>query len=234
MPVSDQTPEEVAEVRQAIQTPRAAGIAGIVFAVLFVLALVLGWISVPPSSGYSSAVASARSHKNLVLLALGLIPFAGIAFLWFIGVVRARIGEAEDRFFASVFLGSGLLFIGMIFVWAAIATGLVETVSGSGGNLITPGMWLFGRRTAYTLQSIYAMRMAAVFMISTSTILFRARLVPRWLPWSGYTIAAALILVIGFFNFIELLFPVWVFALSTYVLLVQAPAAETRVAAAAT
>jgi hypothetical protein len=151
--------------------------------------------------------------------------------LWFIGVVRARIGEAEDKFFSTVFLGSGLLFISMIFVWGAIATGLVETVSGSGATLLTPAQWLFGRRTAYTLQSIYAMRMAAVFTISTSTILFRARLVPRWLPWSGYAIAAALILVVGFFNWIEFLFPAWVFALSAYVLVVQADSPRSRAAA---
>lgn len=48
-----------------------------------------------------------------MLLALGLVPFAGIAFLWFIGVLRDRVGVAEDRFFATVFLGSGLLFVGM-------------------------------------------------------------------------------------------------------------------------
>jgi hypothetical protein len=29
-----------------------------------------------------------------VSLALGLLPFAGIAFLWFIGVVRDRLGPA--------------------------------------------------------------------------------------------------------------------------------------------
>jgi hypothetical protein len=228
--VSDQTLEDVAEVREAIRTPRAAGIAGIIFAVLFVSALVLGWLSVPTSSGYATAVASARSHKSLVLIALGLIPFAGIAFLWFIGVVRTRIGESEDKFFSSVFLGSGLLFIGMIFVWAAIATGLIETVSPSHGAVLSPGLWLFGRRTAYTLQSIYSMRMAAVFMMSTSTILLRARLVPRWIPWSGYGIAAALIFLISFINWIELLFPAWVFALSVYVLVVQEQLPGSRAA----
>ena len=54
---------------------------------------------------------------------MNLIPFAGIAFLWFIGVLRDRIGEREDRFFATVFLGSGLLFVAMLFVAAAIAAG---------------------------------------------------------------------------------------------------------------
>ena len=48
-------------------------------------------------------------------LALNIIPFAGIAFLWFMGVLRDRFGQQEDRFFATVFLGSGLLFLAMLF-----------------------------------------------------------------------------------------------------------------------
>jgi hypothetical protein len=49
-----------------------------------------------------------KTSSNKVGLALNLVPFAGIAFLWFIGVLRDRLGELEDRFFATVFLGSGL------------------------------------------------------------------------------------------------------------------------------
>ena len=63
------------------------------------------------------------SKRRLVAIALNLLPFAGIAFLWFIGVVRDRLGEGEDRFFATVFLGSGLLFVAMLFVSGADAVG---------------------------------------------------------------------------------------------------------------
>ena len=62
-------------------------------------------------------------------IALNLVPFAGIAFLWFIGVLRDRIGEREDRFFATVFLGSGLLFVAMIFVAAGIGGALEELLA---------------------------------------------------------------------------------------------------------
>ena len=75
-----------------------------------------------------------------VAIALNLVPFAGIAFLWFIGVLRDRIGEHEDRFFATVFLGSGLLFVAMIFVAAAITGAVIgdETSSPPGGE---PWRW---------------------------------------------------------------------------------------------
>ena len=51
-----------------------------------------------------------------------LAPFAGIMFLWFVAVVRDQIGEREDRFFATVFFGSGLLFVALLFAAAAVAT----------------------------------------------------------------------------------------------------------------
>jgi len=49
---------------------------------------------------------------RIALVGVDLAPFAGIAFLWFIAVVRNLIGDREDRFFATVFLDSGLLFVG--------------------------------------------------------------------------------------------------------------------------
>lgn len=64
-------------------------------------------------------------------------------------MVRDRIGEGEDRFFATVFLGSGLLFVAMLFATGAVVAGLVL----SGENLPAPGVWSFGRRVSYTLLS---------------------------------------------------------------------------------
>jgi len=61
-----------------------------------------------------------------------LAPLAGITFLWFIAVVRDRMGQQEDRFFASVFLGSGLLFIAMYFAAIGVAVGLLSEQWASG------------------------------------------------------------------------------------------------------
>jgi hypothetical protein len=100
----------------SLRTPRAAAAAGIVFSLLLGLALVLLIISAPPDTATEGAWLTDTSQRATIALALNLVPFAGIAFLWFIGVVRDRIGQREDRFFASVFLGSGLLFVAMLFV----------------------------------------------------------------------------------------------------------------------
>ena len=96
---------------RALRTPRAAAFAGIAFSVLFTVALVLVRAAVPADPSDAGRWLTDGSRREAVLLALGLVPFAGIAFLWFVGVLRDRVGEAEDRFFATVFLGSGLLFV---------------------------------------------------------------------------------------------------------------------------
>src|SRR6516162_11893576 len=103
-----------------LRTPRAAAIAGILFALLLGLAFVLIFISQPADPATPGAWLSDPSRRDAVAVALNLVPFAGIAFLWFIGVVRDRIGQQEDRFFATVFLGSGLLFVALLFVASAV------------------------------------------------------------------------------------------------------------------
>jgi hypothetical protein len=205
-------------VAQAIRTPRAAAIAGIAFSVLFAAALVLVRTAVPHDPADAGEWLADSSRRDAVLLGLGLVPFAGIAFLWFVGVVRDRLGDAEDRFFATAFLGSGLLFVGMIFVASALAAGLVASAGDDASSLVASGGWAVGRRATHELVVVYAMRMAAVFTLATSTILLRTRLAPRWLMASGYVSAILLLLTVGSVPGIELVFPAWVLALSLYVL----------------
>jgi hypothetical protein len=96
-------------IKTSLTTPRAAAIAGIIFSVLLLTSLVLIRISVPANPQDAGEWLS--SSWKTVNLALNRLPFAGISFLWFIGVVRDRLGSNEDRFFATVFLGCGLLFL---------------------------------------------------------------------------------------------------------------------------
>jgi hypothetical protein len=207
-------------VARAIRTPRAAALAGIAFSVLFATALVLVRTAVPAVPGDAGAWLSDSSRRDAVLLALGFVPVAGIAFLWFVGVLRDRVGDAEDRFFATAFLGSGLLFVGMLFVASSVAAGVIASAADHADELLSSGSWDVGRRVTNELM-VYAMRMAGVFTLATSTILLRTRLAPRWLVASGYVVAVALLLTVGYLDWIELVFPAWMFVLSLYVLLVS-------------
>ncbi len=151
-------------------------------------------------------------------IALNLVPFAGIAFLWFIGVLRDRIGEREDRLFATVFLGSGLLFVGMLFVAAAVAGG---TIAASSSALPSADTLALSRNVTGSLLNVYAMRMAAVFTLSTVNIARRTAIVSRWLTLAGLVCALALLIGIGISPWVELLFPAWILALSLDVLIAE-------------
>ena len=203
---------------RALRTPRSAAAAGIVFSVLFTTALVLIHVSVPLDPTDNGEWVTDGSRRDAVRVALSLVPFAGIAFLWFIGVVRDRIGEAEDRFFATVFLGSGLLFVAMLFASAAVAAALVAGVEDDAGSLLTSGAWELGRHLSHDLLVVYAMRMAAVFMIATSTILLRTGNGPRWLTGSGFAGAVLILVAANLIPWIEVLFPAWLFVLSVHIL----------------
>jgi hypothetical protein len=199
-----------------LRTPRAAAAAGIVFSAFLIAALVLLRLSVPARPGAPGAWLTDAGRRTAVVIALNLVPFAGIAFLWFIGVIRDRIGGREDRFFATVFLGSGLLFVGMLFVAAAVAGGLFAAASASGPP--DAGTLAVGRNTTETLLNVYSMRMAAVFTLTTVTIARRTRIVSRWLEVAGLATALVLLVGTGISAWVELLFPAWILALSIDIL----------------
>jgi hypothetical protein len=199
---------------RALRTPRAAAVAGILFALLLATALCLVRVAVPLAARDAGTWLADPRSRRLVVLALNLVPFSGVAFLWFIGVVRDRIGELEDRFFATVFLGSGLLFIAMLFVASALTAGFLAGGFGpEGPGARVDGSGFSGRIGPLIMQT-YAMRMAAVFTISTVTIGLRTGFLPAWLGYSGYGIALVLFLVIEVTPWVELLFPLWIFLLS--------------------
>lgn len=210
---------------QRTRAPKAAGIAGVVFSILLIISLVLLLTAIPTSANGERLWWTGR--QDHLLLALNLIPFAGIAFLWFIGVVRDRLGEGEDQFFATIFLGSGLLFVALLFVSAALIGSVVM-----GSQSLAPG--LEGVSEAYsrqpyhyagsTLFSTYGIRMAGVFMISTSTLFLRTHAIPAWMAWLGYGLAAIMLFRIGqidHLGWVVLGFPLWVLLVSIYILVVS-------------
>jgi hypothetical protein len=197
----------------SLRTPRAAAFAGILFALLLGLALALIRISKPSNPATAGQWLTNQSLRSTVTIALNLVPFAGIAFLWFIGVVRDRVGQLEDRFFASVFLGSGLLFIAMLFIAAALEGGLIAEAARSAA---APGPYPLAvtRHVTILLVQVYAMRMAAVFTISTATITLRTGVVGKGIGVSGYAAAIVMLVSTGLIPWIELLFPAWILVLS--------------------
>jgi hypothetical protein len=206
--------------RQRLKTPRAAAVAGIVFALLYTTSLVLIRISIPAELGADNA-AWLQEHSGRIVFALNLIPYAGIAFLWFIGVLRDRLGEYEDRLFATVFLGSGLMFLALNFVGAALAGGLLSSYALAPDVLVESGVFGYGRSVMYHIINVYAIRMAGVFMISLGTIWLRTGIMHRGWAFLTYTLALVLLLSIGYSLWVTLIFPGWVLAISVTFLIMN-------------
>ena len=211
---------EIKLTPNAVRTPRAAAIAGILFALLLGTALVLLRHAVPADPADSGTWLTDASRRNSVGLALNLVPFAGISFLWFIGALRDRLGDKEDKFFATLFLGSGFLFVGMLFVLAALGGGLLELAAEHQGSPPLQ-VWEFGRPTAYSLLTTCAMRMAGVLAFATSTIALHTGLFHRWLALTGFLVGLLSLLAVGPVPWLELAFPVWTLAINLNILAVS-------------
>ena len=104
------------------------------------------------------------------------MPFAGISFLWFVGVIRDLLGEHEDQFFATVFFGSSLLFLAMVFVSSAIAAAILASANARTGVGLHQDVVLLSQAIMRQISNVYALRMASVFMMSLATIWLRTRM----------------------------------------------------------
>jgi len=202
-----------------LTTPKAASIAGILFAILFAASVALIRISLPP--GPVDGTLWQENQANLLKFGLILMPFAGISFLWFVGVVRDRLGVYEDQFFSTIFYGSALLFLAMVFSATAV-TGGIATAYAANPDLLKIGeIYAFGRALVGQFFSIYALRMAGVFVISLGTIWLRTGVMPRWLSLITFLFALVLILSASLNLWMVMVFPAWVFIISSYILVLN-------------
>ncbi len=210
-------PENHALTGAHLKTPKSAAIAGIAFSLLmFTIFWLLRWsIPVDPLEPGAWLTTNTRT----IALALNLVPFAGVAFLWFIGVLRDRLGQQEDRFFATVFFGSGLLFLAMLFAAAAVIGAVTLVASTIDPDELTHSTtFRFARAATYIITNVYSIKMAAVFMFSTSTVVIYTGIVPRWIAYIGYLLAMLLLVGSFYISWSFAVLPVWVFLVSTYVL----------------
>ena len=226
-PVEPSQPGDSASVELVIdqagrqlRAPWAASIAGLLFAVLFTLALLLMRSSplVDADDAELARLFAAGRDLSFVVGGLYLAPFSGIAFLWFVAVIRDQVGEREDRFFATVFFGSGLLFVALVFAASAAASALVVGVRYL--NLPPPSAadMAVMRSLSYTLLFAFSTRAAAVFLISAATVGFRSSTFPNWFAWTGYVLGVVLLVVVTILDWAILVLPAWVAVVSLFIL----------------
>lgn len=197
-----------------MSSPRAIALAGVLFAVLFATSLALMRSVLPETLLTDEDWYGAGAGR--LGLAIGIMPFAGIAFLYFVGVLRDTFGDSEDKLFSSVFLGSGILFIAMAFLATGMAGALLATIEAdvnTDASVVT-----FGRAIMLQISNVYALRMAGVFMISLGTLWLRTGALPKWASFTTYVVALVLLFVVSLSLWVTLIFPAWAFAVSVYLL----------------
>jgi hypothetical protein len=204
------------KVERRAATLVAGAIAGILFAVLFSISLVL-MITTMTDLKHDTGAWLATGARQFEF-AVELIPFAGLFFLWFIAVARERLGRFEDQFFSTVFLGSGLLFLAMIFAAAATAGAMVASYAADPVRFVAGGTYLYARFVVAQIFNVYALRMAAVFLLSQATLWIRTGVMPRWMAFVTYAVAFVLMFIVTQSLWIILVFPAWVFAVSVFIL----------------
>ena len=211
---------EPASLTRELRTPRSAAVAGIIFAVILATVIALIHSAIPPNGDPTTWVGNS-GRRHTVSIALSLIPFAGIAFLWFIGVIRTRLGALEDKLFATVFLGSGLLFVALLFSAAAVLGSVLRMYDSP--RPVSPDTLRWAQLLAVELLGTFGARMAAVFILSVTTVGHRVGVNPRWLTVFGYLSALVLLVSPPLPRWGQLLFPAWVLALSITIWVASAP-----------
>ncbi len=211
-------------VARALRQPKAAAIAGLAFGLILATVLVLLQSTAPATVAESAQWTADLARRDAVVTALTLIPFAGIAFLWFIAVVRSELGRREDRFFETVFLGSGLLFVAMLFAAAAVLSAVLALEDG--GVTVSSDTAAASWALASALIGQFGARMAAVFALAVSTAGRRVGSLPRPVAALGYLCGLLLLVTPPLPRWALLLFPLWVITLSVLVLLRRPQVAE--------
>ena len=207
-------------VRRELRSPRSAAIAGIVFSLLMIIGMVLiyGITRDVPQDITKNWL---ETWSDAASVALTMVPFAGIAFLWFTGVIRDRLGEHEDRFFATIFLSSGIITVVLLFIWAAIFGAIMSTTSLAAVGLADDDVYVFGFALMNRIISNYALRMAGVYMTAIGTLWHRSGVMPRWLTITTYVLALGFLLAAGWAREARFIFPAWVFVVSVYILILN-------------
>lgn len=219
--------ERTAKVANRLETPRAAGVAGLLFSALFVAALLLA--RTRPAAGSSAEEIAdfyLEDRGRVALVGLYLVPFAGIAFLWFVAAIRSHLGEREDRFFATALLGSGILFVAMLFAASAAAGSLVAGVKFLDQPPPSADAIVLARSMGFAFLFVFGVRVAAVFMLVASTIGLRTGFLPRWLVVAGYAGGVVFLFTVTYVELLALILPVWVTAVSVVILRAGSPSRE--------
>jgi hypothetical protein len=207
-------------VRREVRSPRSAAIAGIIYALLTGASMILLWgaVNADPAEMSGEWLEAWSGKATVVLL---LIPFAGFAFLWFTGVMRDLLGDLEDKFFATVFLGTGILVVGLMYVWAAAFGAIFGTYALAADLLADYDVFVYALVFVSEIINSFALRAEGMYMLSIGLLWTTTKVVPSWLSIITIIVSVPFLLFAAFISVAPFVFPAWVLLVSVYILILN-------------
>jgi len=211
--------EKNRKVKKRLNSPRAASAAGIIFSLLMLTVLLMSDRFAEVNTE-NIATEWVEIWSGTASLAITMISFAGIAFLWFTGVIRDRLGDQEDQFFATIFLSSGIILVLLFFMWGAILGAIVNTEVLLTTQVATH-LYIFVFALMNEILGNYALRVASIYMFSICTLWTKTGVMPRWLTILTYILAFGFLVTSQSIREAKFIFPAWVFLVSVYILILN-------------
>lgn len=211
-------------VRRRFVSIEAAAVAGFICAAGWSIAL-RGLLASPDLDASDAVIAEYYADPDAgrsAVVMLQVLVLATVAFMWFVGVIRHRIGEFEPKLFGTVFFGASVLIAGVLFVGAALLAApsvLLEI----GNKTPDPAASSMSRAAAATMLSVFAPRVATLVMFSTAGLGRATGALPRWLVWLTYVVGVVEFVNVTIAQPTIYVFPAWI-ALVSVVLIVRPPA----------
>jgi hypothetical protein len=211
------------QLRRRFGSIHAAAVAGIICATGWSAALA-GLLSAPGIGASDEDIVAYyadTSASTAALVWVQVMVFATIAFLWFVGVVRGRLGDREPKLFGTVFFGASILLAGLLFVGASFLAAPAVLVS-VGGRAPAPDVVALTRAAAAVVLSVFAPRVATLVMFATAGLGRATGALPPWLVWLTYLVGAVEFVNVTVAVPTIYVMPAWV-AVVSVVLLVRRP-----------
>ena len=206
-------------VRREVRSPRAAVFAGIGYAILMYIIMISTYTAKIQPEDISREWL--ENWSDTASLVIALVPFAGIAFLWFTGVVRDQLSYQEGRFFATLFFGSGIIHVVLLFIWSAVFGAVMVTRDMPAVGEAGSGIYVFGFVLMNEIIGNYLLRMSGIYMTAIGALWGRTGLMPHWLTTITYILALGFIFAANRFREARYIFPTWVLVVSIVILVLN-------------
>ena len=204
---------------------RWAPVTGVVFAVLFVVAIVAGPNTPDSDASAQDAVSSFVAHRTHDRVSLFLIAYAAVFALFFAAALRSYL-KARSQ-------GDGLIMLGysgmIIFVVGALTLVGMEFAATDAPGKISPA----AEQALNVLQNdvFFAFLVGTgIFLIGSGLAIVASGALPKWLGWIAVPLAVIAVTPLGWFVAIFAL-PIWALVVSVLTFMRQGAPAAAPVAA---